>query len=279
VSASFEEAIARPDEEINLAEAALWIARDVYPDLRIDRYLDHLDEWAADIIDAPPDRSGRPWSPGERDAVLWLINDYLFRKLGFHGNREDYYHPENSYLNNVLDKRTGIPITLSIIYLEIGWRLGLPLAGIGIPGHFVVGWMEDERVFLDPFNAGEVLRVPACQERIDEIYGHHMPLRREWLEPISRRYILVRLLNNLKGVYLRQNQIDRAVQIVEKILVLEPEDLEEVRDLGLLQAHQGRLWAALAHLERYLSTSPGASDGEQVRQIADTLFARIAEEG
>ncbi|MCA1597212.1 MAG: transglutaminase-like domain-containing protein, partial [Chloroflexi bacterium] len=161
---TFSQAVAMPDDNINLAEAALLIAAETYPGLAVAHYLRRLDELAAGI--APSLRGlRRVGSASERRAVLRCLNESLFGAHGFCGNRKDYYDPRNSYLNQVLDRRTGIPITLSVVYLEVGWRLGLPLAGVGLPAHFMVRWVgAGEPLLVDPFGGGVLLDVEGCQD-------------------------------------------------------------------------------------------------------------------
>ncbi|MDQ2732882.1 MAG: transglutaminase-like domain-containing protein [Armatimonadota bacterium] len=299
MSASFAEAVNVPGEQINLAEAALWIARDAYPGLEIEPYLHRLDVHATAIRSSPAGRAyrdlvrlasakgageetGKGDSEGPMEAarrgILEAFNEYLFNQLDFHGNREDYYDPRNSYLNDVLDRRTGLPISLSVIYLEIGWRLGLPLVGIGLPGHFIVAWFEPDEplLFVDPFSSGAVLSVRDCQARVNELFGQPIMLQREWLQPVGRRSILMRMLNNLKGLFLRLDQIDKAIPVVEKQLILYPKSAEDTRDLGILHAQAGHRWEALSNLERYLALRPDAADADQVQQIQEALFGDLS---
>lgn len=306
MSASFAEAVNVRGEHLNLAEAALWIAKDAYPGLEIEPYLHRLDVHATAIRSSPAGRAYRDLMrkssavmPGEetgvaagkqdtdgggatkdaaRRAILEAFNDYLFNDLGFHGNRENYYDPRNSYLNDVLDRRTGLPITLSVVYLEIGWRLDLPLVGIGLPGHFIVAWHEpgEPLLFVDPFSGGAVLSVHDCQDRVNELFGQPIRLQREWLQPVEPHTILMRMLNNLKGLFLRLNMVDRAIPVVEKQIILNPTDAEGTRDLGVLHAQAGRRWEALSYLERYLALRPNAADMEQVRLMQEVLFGDLA---
>lgn len=265
----FARAVARPDPAINLAEAALLIARAEYPDLDIDKYLGMLDQMAEAI---------RPQVgiASDPDEIIRILQSYLAGELGFAGNREDYYNPRNSFLNDVLERRTGIPITLSVVYIEVGRRLDLPIDGIGLPGHFIVRYNDAQPPFLDPFNHGERLTEADCRQRLREIYGAPVAFRSEWLESVSNRQILTRMLHNLKGIYVRQEDFKRAIPVVEKILVLNPDAYAELRDLGSLHGMAGNLSDALIYLQQYLVHEPSAPDVDKVRDQMRRLMSQIA---
>src|SRR5437899_3280203 len=186
---------ARPEHDVDLAEASLLIAGEEYPDLDPVRYLARLDELGSAL------RHEAGGARGE-DAVA-ALNRLLFQVEGFRGNTEDYYDPRNSFLNDVLDRRTGIPITLSLIYMEVGKRLGLSLEGVGMPGHFLVKCLpEGLEIFIDPFHQGEILLEEGCKKRLMEIYGNDFQFKRSFLDSVGKRQILSRMLTNLKGIYL-----------------------------------------------------------------------------
>lgn len=254
-----------PDEGIDLAEAALVVARLEHPNLEILRYLERLDA-LADAVRLRLDGDANPWSTME------ALNHQLFEVEGFRGNERDYYDPRNSYLNEVLDRKLGIPITLSLIYMEVGRRVSLPVQGVGLPGHFLVKVRtEDGDVLLDPFSGGTRLTVDDCQELLDRIYGGLVRLERRMLEPVPRRHILVRLLNNLKTIYLHQGEFDRALVVVNGILVLEPSSLADVRDRGLLYYRHNRFPEALADLRKYLLLAHDAEDRQQIKQTVHAI--------
>lgn len=252
-------------DRLNLAAAALCIAWEEYPDLDIDRYLDRLDRMAEEAADRLP-RERYPL------RVIQAIDRYLFEEQGFHGNNDDYYDPRNSFLNEVLDRRTGIPITLSIVYLEIAKRLDFPMVGIGMPGHFLIRPdFQDAGIFVDAFNNGEVLFPEDCERRLQEIYQQPVQLRPEFLDPISPRRILVRVLTNLKAVYVTRQEMGRALGAIERILLLDPDAMLELRDRGLLYYQAGRAVEAARDLERYLEMRPDAPDASTIQQLLSRL--------
>jgi regulator of sirC expression with transglutaminase-like and TPR domain len=200
--------IDRPDERIDLAKAALHIAQIEYPDLEIDRYLDRLDTMAREVAAIlPTDRYPL--------KVIQTIDRYLYEELNFQGNESDYYNPCNSFLNDVIDRRTGIPITLSIVYLEIAKRIDFPMVGIGMPGHFIIRPnFPDAGIFVDAFDRGKILFAEDCRQKLMSLYQQDIPfLPPEVLQPVTNRQILFRMLNNLQSIYLNQPNFDRAFAI------------------------------------------------------------------
>ena len=252
-------------DPIDLAQAALCIAQREYPDLDPEPYLARLDTWAAELADRLPD--GRyPL------RVVREMSRYLAEDLGFLGNSERYYDPKNSYFNDVLDRRTGIPITLSLVYLEIAKRIDFPMVGVGMPGHFLIRPdFEDAGIFVDAFGNGEVLFPEDCQERLSEIYGRAIELRPEFLAPIDDRRLLVRMLMNLKGVYLSKRDIPRTLRTIEDILLIWPDSIETRRDRGLLYLQQERHVEARHDLEAYLEHYPNAPDRQQIERLLANL--------
>lgn len=266
----FARAVNVADEAIDLARVALLIARDEYPDLDIQAYLTRLDTMAGQL--AP-----RLQGITRAEDAIRILNAYLFDELGFRGNREDYYSPRNSFLNDVLDRRLGIPITLSLIYIEMGRRLGLPVRGVALPGHFIVRYDGAAPApFIDPFNRGARLTALDCHQRLMEIYGAPVAFRDEWLQPVGNRHILTRMLYNLKGIYVRRGDARRAIPVVRKLLLLNPDAHEELRDLGSLHGMQGNYGEALIYLQQYLVHRPDASDAEAVQSHMQRLIAQIA---
>jgi regulator of sirC expression with transglutaminase-like and TPR domain len=196
----------------------------------------------------------------------------LFEEEGFRGNAEAYYDPRNSFLNDVLDRRLGIPITLGIVALEVGWRLGIPLSGINFPGHFLIRYEgQVARLLVDPFDGGRVRWEDEAQDLLDRVYGGMVRMRKEFLRSATRTEILARVLTNLKGIYLNARDDARALAAVERILLLRPGAVVELRDRGLLLARIGRTHEAVADLERYLDFSPAAPDAERVRSLIQDL--------
>src|ERR1035438_9650960 len=188
---------AREDESIPLAAAALAIARMAYPDLDAGPYLARLEEMAEQV------RARLRKNPTARESIA-LLNQVLFQEEGLRGNREDFYDPRNSFLNDVLDRKLGIPITLSAVYMEIARRVGFPVAGVGMPGHFLLKHYDvvAGEIFIDAFDRGRILGPDDCQQRLDEVYGGQIDMRAEYLQPVTHREILRRLLNNLRQIYL-----------------------------------------------------------------------------
>jgi regulator of sirC expression with transglutaminase-like and TPR domain len=216
-------------------------------------------------------------------AVRWggsrveALSRYLFDELGFVGNESDYYDPRNSMLHQVLGRHTGIPITLSVVYIEVGRRAGLRVEGLGLPGHFIVRASEGEGegVLVDPFNRKQTDR-DECQARLDLIYEGRLTLEDAHLRPVGARDILLRMLGNLKAVYARAELFRRALAAVERMLLLAPHDLEERRDRGLLLAQLERLPEAIADAQGYLNLAPDAPDAESVRKQLNKMQVRQA---
>jgi regulator of sirC expression with transglutaminase-like and TPR domain len=262
----FADIMAGPDEQVDLAQAALLIACEEYPDLDVGRYLRRVDA-LADAVAARLEGD-----PGPLSAVR-ALNGLLFDEEGFRGNLEDYYDPRNSFLNDVLDRRTGIPITLSTLYIEVGRRAGLDVEGIGLPGHFVV---RVNGTLVDPFHGGAVLTEQDCQKRLDRIYGGRLQLDETMLAACDRKAIVARTLGNLKAIYTKAGDFFRALNVVELLLRVNPESLEEMRDRGMLHASLDCYALAAGELEEYVRRSGTAADREQVRQKAAEMRALAA---
>ena len=214
---------AAPDDAISLDEAALLIAQEEYPDLDRARYLRRLDELAV----AARSRVECETSPY---GVANALSDYLFEDQKFRGNAEDYYSPRNSFLNDVLDRGFGIPITLSVLYMEVARRLDLTVHGIGLPGHFIVRFdAPDEQILIDPFHRGTILAQDDCRALMSQAGAYSRALEPSLLAPVSKREILYRMLNNLKTVYLSDHDYRRALIAVERLVLLRPDDAHETR--------------------------------------------------
>ncbi len=289
----FQEIVGRPDEQIDLAEAALIIAAQEYPGLSEGYYLDRLDAMASDV---------GLLLAGENDPyqIIQVFNSYLYGTLGFKGNETNYNDPRNSYLNDVLERRTGIPITLSLVYLEIGKRLGLPLEGIGLPGHFIIRYREhspqtlgllnmgrerlddseatpkQEQILLDPFNGGTIITEEECIQMVREVYGRPVPFLSGYLRPVGPRQFLTRMLTNLKASYMSQNEFEKAHDIIDFLIILNPTDWSELRDRGLMRQRLGQRWRAIYDYQAYLRRAVDAHDAETVRQQIRRLQDDIA---
>ena len=250
--------VSRADGRLDLARAALTIARWEYPSLDVNAYLERLDGLARGV-----DGSRRSTDPLGR---LHRLREYLFVEQGFAGNREDYYDPRNSFLNDVLDRRQGIPISLSLVLIEVGKRLGLAVEGIGLPGHFIAGArLDDSQIFLDPFNGGALLTPESCEQLVGRVLGRKVTLTEEHYAPVSGRHLLSRMLANLKAIYWHREAWDKVVGVIDRLLVLDPKAAGEWRDRGMAWSNMGETQRALADLERYLTEFPNTADHEAVK--------------
>jgi regulator of sirC expression with transglutaminase-like and TPR domain len=274
----FAELLARDEAEIDLARACLMIAEDAYPALDVDGYLGEIERLAARL------RGRLPTGEGAEGRVL-ALNRFLFDELGYSGNADHYYDPRNSYLNEVLDRRTGIPITLSIVYLELGWRVGLALEGVSFPGHFLVRLrLRGAMLVLDPFSGGETQSEADLRERLQRVIPEGvaggvpveaLPLD-PFLEPAGKRQILARLLRNLKGIYRESDRPERLLGVLNRMLVVSPEAHGELRERGLLYQRMECYRAALKDLRDYSALEPEAPDIDDVRAKLVELAARCA---
>ena len=261
----FAQEVDRPDDQVDLARAALLVAQEEYPQLPVEPYLSRLDALAEEV-------KGRLSNETAPLVVLQELLHTLFHLNTFRGNREAYYDPRNSFLNDVLDRKRGIPLTLGMVVLEVGWRLELPMTGVNFPGHFLVRFEGEEvRLLVDPFDGGRVRFEDEAQDLLDRVYGGMVRVQPAFLRPASRRDMLVRLLTNLKGVYLNARDHRRALAAVERILVIHPTSPSEIRDRGTLLARMGRTEEALEQLEWYLDYAPEAADAGRIRTLVEEL--------
>jgi regulator of sirC expression with transglutaminase-like and TPR domain len=255
----------RPDDRIDLARASLLVAAEEYPQLPVEPYLARLDQLSERVRDRLANETAPP-------VVLQELLLTLFGREGFKGNRASYYDPRNSFLNDVLDRKRGIPLTLGIVTLEVGWRIGLPLEGVNFPGHFLVRFQgASMNLLVDPFDGGRLFFEDEAQALLDRAYGGMVRMRPEFLRRSGRRDMLVRLLTNLKGIYLNVQDSVRALAAVERILVIHPTAQGEIRDRGTLLARLGRTEEAIEQLEWYLGAAPDASDAERIQSLVDDL--------
>ena len=256
---------------IDLARAALLIAaeEEAHTRVNIEGCLARLEEWG--------EQARARLVRGDISPVV-AFNRFMFDELGFTGNARDYADPRNSFLNEVIARRTGIPITLSVVYMEVGRRAGLRTEGVGLPGHFIVrAWTGEkgEALLVDPF-FGRLIERADCQERLDAVFGGSLRLTEEHLRAATTREILVRMLRNLKAIYAQAKLYRQAIAIIERILLLSPEAHEELRDRGFLLAQTNRFAAALADAQNYLRRVPNATDAELVREQAKKIQLRLA---
>lgn len=259
------------DEKIDLIRAALTIAQTEYPDLDTESYVARVDELAR--------RAGAQIAEvGDAAQTIAALNRVLFEEAGLRGNRVDYYDPRNSFLNDVLDRGLGIPITLAVIYMEVGRRLGFPLFGVGMPGHFLLKHydIDGKESLIDCFSGGDILSAQDCQRRLDEIYSGQMTLQPEFLFAVSRRQILTRILNNLKTIYLAARNFRKTLPLIDLVLVIYPRSPEDVKQRASLRYSLGQNKGAAEDLESYLKMSPEASDADEIRQTALSIRRMLA---
>jgi regulator of sirC expression with transglutaminase-like and TPR domain len=249
----------------HLLEGALAIAGEEYPRMDLGHYREMCDRMVADL-------RSRVAKINYPLKVIQEINQYLFVEQGFSGNDRDYYDPRNSFINDLLDRRLGIPLTLSLVYMLIGDRLGFPMDGISFPGHFIIRPQHrDLEIFIDPYNKGEILFPEDCAAKLKQLYGYEMPLQPEYLEPVSIRRILERLLNNLKMIYLRRREPVKALAAIERSLMLNPDVPTQWRDRGLICYQLDRHTEARIDLENYLQEVPYAEDGRIILQLISEM--------
>ena len=243
-----------------LAEAALLIAAEEYPALDVAAWLARLDALGARARERVPPR-------GDADQTAAALTRLLVEDYGLRGNDADYYDPRNSFLNEVLERRLGIPLTLSLVYMDVGARAGVAVRGVGLPGHFVVRLERGETVrLLDPYTGGRPLDEADCRRLVERLGGGRLRFEPAHLRAVSARAILIRMLANLKGVYTALGDWRRARGAVDRILLLAPEAVGELRDRGLLSARLGEPVAAIGDWEAYLRRVPDAKDAATVRR-------------
>ena len=256
----FREMVSRPPEQVDLAAAALLIALDEYPALNLSDYLKRIDVLAERTsAQLRFDAAARPME------TIESINYQLFEIEGFRGNKEHYYDPRNSFLNDVLDRKTGIPITLSVLYIEVGRRIGLKIEGVGMPGHFIVKCKHNGvEIFVDAFGRGEILREEGCERKLTQLHGKDFQFNRSCLDAVNHTQILARMLNNLKAIYWNQQNYGKALGVIEKLLLINPTAAAEIRDRGFAHYQLNHLSPAIQDWSRYLELRPSAPDAAEV---------------
>jgi len=225
----FTEIVRKNPEEIDLPKAALLIAAEEYPALSIEAYLNKLSDLGDKVADRVAGQAGE-------DVRISALHDFLFLEYGLRGNSEDYYDPRNSFLNEVLDRRKGIPITLCLVYKEIAKRIGLRMDAIGLPGHLVLRYESGgTQSYVDPFNPAHKMDLDGCHELVRQVYQREVELSQEQLSPIDNRQYLVRILNNLSGIYRRLGDFRRGLLALERIAILSPADRSIQTELAALK--------------------------------------------
>jgi regulator of sirC expression with transglutaminase-like and TPR domain len=274
----FAQLLGGDDLRIDLARACLMIAQDAYPGLDVDRYLGEIERMAIRL------RGRMPQVNAAEEKVV-ALNQFLFDDLGYWGNTDDYYDPRNSYLNEVIDRKTGTPISLSILYMELGRRIGLPLEGVSFPGHFLVRLrLRGGTLVLDPFAGGAPQSEAELRERLQRVIPKgatcgvalgELPLD-QFLEPASNRQILARVLRNLKGIYREKDKPERMLEVLNRMLVVAPDASSELRDRGYVYQRLECWRPALKDLSDYVEREPEAPDFDDVRVKLMELSALCA---
>jgi regulator of sirC expression with transglutaminase-like and TPR domain len=268
-----EEVLAREDAGVGLAEVALLFAREEYPDLDVMAYVSRFDALAARLRARLEGRSAAA-------DVVTAANEVLFEEEGFRGNVAEYYDPRNSFLNDVLDRHVGIPISLSIVYMEVARRAGAVVDGVGLPGHFIVRVKGPEADSLvDPFHGGVILSVADCQERLDRVHGGRLRLDESMLRPCGQREILARMLRNLKAIYTRADDHLRTLRTLDLLVAVDGDHggEAEIRDRGLVYEAMDCYALAADDLETYLSrVAPGTAEEPGLRRKIQELRRRAA---
>lgn len=258
-----------PAAPLDLAELALLLARDEYPDLDVEAHLGELAAMA---------REAAPYLRGHLAHQVQGLCRYLFHEMGFRGNERDYYDPRNSYLNQVLERRIGIPISLSAVTMAVGCRAGLDIRGIGLPGHFIVqAHGRGDDILIDPFHGGRILSVADCEELVQKATGAAVETAGLLLEPIPLGLMLKRMLHNLKAIYLKGHDWQRSIRILERLCQLCPEDVVQRRDLGVCYIRHGQPGKAIDHLRVYLDRAAEADDAEQVKAALKAAQKTLAQ--
>jgi regulator of sirC expression with transglutaminase-like and TPR domain len=268
--ARFRALLQQPEPQLDLAEAALCIAWEDQGAGDPEAGLCELNTLAYQA------RLRLAGVVGSVERIT-VLNRFLFDELGFHGNTDNYSDPANSFLDRVLTTRTGLPITLSVVYIEVGRRLGLPIHGLALPGHFLTRYADgDTEIVIDPFNRGRIWSRVECERQIVAAFGAQAGVVMERvMAPPTKRAILARMLRNLKNSYVEAGDFGRALAAVERILLIEPHETYEVRDRGLIRAHLGLAHLALDDLDWYARMAPRAPDLDALRPRARALAEQI----
>ncbi|GCF07740.1 SirB1 family protein [Dictyobacter arantiisoli] len=280
---AFAAQIMNDESSIDLARAALLIASIAYPNLDPVPALTQLDVLAnrVKLLLSLPETEQLP-SPLPEDisplTVIAAINQVIFEEEQFSGASDDYRNPDNSFLHKVLERHTGLPIMLSLVYMEIGKRIGFPIDGMGFPYHFMVRYHWPEgTIYIDPFNNGLLLNEQECRERIQELTQQHRPLHPRWLEPVGPQQMLLRMLNNLKGVYIHRSDFEHALAVIDMIVLLLPQSGVERRDRGFLHLELKHYGKAMYDLQAYLELDPRADDRYEIRNHIKGIRQTIAQ--
>ena len=258
-----------PAGDFDVGEIALLLAKDEYASLDVEAHLAELDAMA---------HEAQGYVRGPLSGRVHGLCRYLFHEMGFRGNKRDYYDPRNSYLNQVLERRTGIPISLSAVMIAVGRRAGLELAGVGLPGHFIVKAVgEGQEILVDPFHGGRILSWTDCQNLVHQVTGVALDISPEALAALPVGLVVQRMLNNLKAIYLGKEDWGRSVRVMERLRQINPHEAGLRRDLGVSLFRLGRPGKAISHLRGYVEAAPEAEDAATVQEILTAAERAVAE--
>ncbi len=248
--------------DLALDKTAFMIAKILqYLPLDIDAQLQIIDSMASDLKNII-NRRKRP------TEIINAMNEYMFEKQGFAGNMEDYYDPRNSYLNDVIARRSGIPITLSVLYIELARRVQFKLYGVGFPGHFLIKYADNDlEIVLDPFSKGRILAYEDYQVLLDQLYNGQVRFEKRFLNTVTNEQILIRMLRNLKDAFVYSYDYEKALMATEMVLAINPEIAEEFRDRGMIFYYKKLYSNALSDLTKYLEMQPDATDADNILAI------------
>jgi regulator of sirC expression with transglutaminase-like and TPR domain len=251
----------------NLVEKCLKFAQILeHPDLDIEQYIQKISQMGRTLKELTSDVKNPTY-------LVSILNEFLFDNLGFIGEMDDYYNPKNNFLNEVIDKKSGLPITLSILYVEIAKFIGLDLKIIGFPSHVLVKYNEE--MILDPFNDGRLLDIDDLQEILDRNFDGSLEFEPEFLDEIKPEQVLVRLARNLKNSYFQSYANEKALKCVNMTLSIEPESPEDIRDKGVLEEKLLNHDTALKYLNQYLEINPNAEDVDFVLELIRSVKTKI----
>lgn len=251
----------------NLVEKCLKFAQLLeYPDLDVDEYIKKVAKIGMSLKESISDVKNPTY-------LISMLNEHLFENLGFSGDDDDYYNPKNNFLNEIIDKKIGLPITLSILYVEVAKFVGLDLKIVGFPGHVIVKYNEE--MILDPFYDGRLLDIDDLQEILDTNFGDQIEFKPEFLDEVKSEEILVRLARNLKNSYVQSFVYDKALRCTNMVLAIEPESPEDIRDKGILEDRLLNSDVALTYLNKYLEINPNAEDVDFILELIRSIKQKI----
>ena len=247
----------------NLVEKCLKFSQILeYPDLQVEEYIEKIKHMGLSIRETIGDVKNPTY-------LISMLNEHLFENLGFSGDENDYFNPKNNFLNEVIDKKSGLPITISILYVEIAKFIGLDLKIVGFPSHILVKY--NEGMILDPFYDGRLVDIDDLQEILDENFASQLEFHPEFLDEITTEQILLRMTRNLKNSYIQSFVYDKALRCANMVLAIEPESAEDIRDKGILEERLQNSEVALKYLNKYLEINPNAEDVDFILELIRSI--------